>query len=232
MGNLRDQIDRIRLLLVHDHVLFRTSLARLLSAEPGFEVVGESGAAGEALDVLRDSTVDVVLLDFNSTAERDGLIPAARSAGYAGQFLVITGPAEVGSYADALKVGASGIFLQSQPPDRLVQAIRVVASGAVWLDQTVARLFAEQVAARRAPRREPPAAWLEDREEVVLEGILAGLTNRRIGTSMGLSESSVKNILQGLFGKAGVRTRSQLVRLALEGSLGAMHSAGARQSGG
>src|SRR5712691_2702368 len=61
---------------------------------------------------------------------------------------------------------------------------------------------------------------LDDRERNVLLGILGGLTNKKIGTNMGLSESSIKNIVQRLFGKAGVKTRSQLVRVALEGSLG------------
>jgi DNA-binding CsgD family transcriptional regulator len=61
---------------------------------------------------------------------------------------------------------------------------------------------------------------LEDRERKVLLGILGGLTNKKIGVNMGLSESSVKNIVQRLFGKAGVKKRSQLVRVALEGSLG------------
>jgi hypothetical protein len=64
----------------------------------------------------------------------------------------------------------------------------------------------------------------------VLLGILGGLTNRKIADGMGLSESSVKNILQGLFHKTGVRTRSQLVRLVLEGSLGNMRQLVKRQT--
>jgi DNA-binding CsgD family transcriptional regulator len=70
---------------------------------------------------------------------------------------------------------------------------------------------------------------LEDRERNVLLGILGGLTNKKIGTNMGLSESSVKNIVQRLFGKAGVKTRSQLVRVALEGSLGTTRQLISRQ---
>jgi DNA-binding CsgD family transcriptional regulator len=62
---------------------------------------------------------------------------------------------------------------------------------------------------------------LSERERRVLLGILSGLTNRRIGTNLGISESSVKNVVQRLFDKAGVKSRGQLVRAALEGSLGA-----------
>jgi DNA-binding NarL/FixJ family response regulator len=93
-------------------------------------------------------------------------------------------------HSGSRRVGASGIFLKSEPPDRLVQAIRLVRDGGIW---------------------------------VVLMGIVGGLSNRKIGENMGLLESSVKNFVQHLFSKAGVRTRSQLVRAALEGLLGPAH---------
>ena len=82
-------------------------------------------------------------------------------------------------------------------------------------------MLAEQLADRYPQLQDPSVnGVLEERERNVLLGILGGLTNKKIGASMGLSESSVKNIVQRLFGRAGVKTRSQLVRVALEGSLG------------
>src|SRR5260370_40415524 len=82
-------------------------------------------------------------------------------------------------------------------------------------------MLAEQLIERYPPFEDRGStATLEDRERHVLLGMLGGLTNKKIGANMGLSESSVKNIVQRLFGKAGVKTRSQLVRVALEGSLG------------
>jgi len=102
-----------------------------------------------------------------------------------------------------------------------VQAIRLVASGEVWLDQKIVRMLADQLVDRYSPfEGREPDHLLDDRERNVLLGILAGLTNKKIGLNLGLSESSVKNVVQRLFGKAGVKTRSQLVRVALEGSLG------------
>jgi DNA-binding NarL/FixJ family response regulator len=215
---------RIRLVLLDDHALFRASLGRLLASEPDFEVAGECGASGEALEILKSSSVDLVLLDFNfGTEHGDDFISAARQAGYQGRFLIVAGAADVRNSAIALKRGASGIFLKSEAPDRLVQAIRLVGSGGIWVDQKIIQMLADQSINRWAqPPDQGSGDSLEPRERVALLGILEGLTNREIGRNMGISESSVKNIVQRLFGKAGVKTRGQLVRAALEGSLGAV----------
>jgi DNA-binding NarL/FixJ family response regulator len=213
---------RIRLVLLHDQALFRAGLGRLLASEPGFEVVGECGSSAEALQILSVSPVDVVLLDFDQgTEDGDGFMSAARRNGYQGRFLIVAGAADAKSSVIAIKLGASGIFLKSEPPDRLVQAITLVANGAVWLDHRTIRLLADQSVAR-FPQLDGQGSAnpLTDREQKVLLGILAGLSNKKIGESLGLSEGSVKASVQQLFFRTGVRTRSRLVRAALEGSLG------------
>jgi DNA-binding NarL/FixJ family response regulator len=220
---VHDQTDekRIRLVVLDDHGLFRASLAKLLASESGFEVVGECGTSAEALEMLNGSPVDVVLLDFDLGAEHSNdLISAARKAGYQGRFLIVAGTADADRSAKALKFGASGIFLKSEAPERLIQAIRHIASGAVWVDQRIIQLLADQCLSQPRRADQESGGALEEREQKVLLGILGGLTNRDISEGMGISESSVKNILQVLFTRTGVRKRSQLVRLALEGSLG------------
>jgi DNA-binding NarL/FixJ family response regulator len=214
--------NRIRLVLLDDQALFRASLAHLLASEPGLEVVGECGNTAEALQILSASPVDVVLLDFGQGTEGgDGFMSVARRNGYQGRFLIVAGAADARSSAIAIKLGPSGIFLKSEPPDRLLQAITLVANGAVWLDQRTIRLLADQSAGGfPQPDDQGSANVLTDREQKVLLGILAGLTNKKIGENLGLSEGSVKTSVQQLFYRTGVRTRSQLVRTALEGSLG------------
>jgi DNA-binding NarL/FixJ family response regulator len=214
--------NRIRLLVLDDHGLFRASLSRFLAAEPGFEIAGECGSSAEALEVLGGSPVDIVLLDFNLGSERGSeFMSAARHSGYRGRFLLVAGMADARSAAIALTLGASGIFLKSEAPERLSHTIRLVANGEVWVDPTVIQMLAEQLIDRYPQFDDQgPSGVLEDREQNVLFGILGGLTNKKIGANMGLSESSVKNIVQRLFSKAGVKTRGQLVRVALEGSLG------------
>jgi DNA-binding NarL/FixJ family response regulator len=190
--------------------------------ESDFEVAGESGTATEALDRLKESAVDIVLLDLGFGLDHaNEFIATARASGFGGRFLIVTASTDVSSAALAFRLGVSGVFLKSDPPERLVQAIRLIQTGAVWVDQKTVQLLAEQCANSPDPTREHQAVTrLDDREQKVVDGILHGLTNRKIGDAMGISEGSVKNILQVVFGRAGVRTRSQLVCLAMEGLLG------------
>jgi len=190
----------------------------LLASEPDLEVT-QCDTHAEALEVLNSSPVDIVLVDFDIGMERGSdFIPAARQANYQGRILVIAGSADVWNSAIALKLGASGIFLKSDATDHLVQAIRLVGSGGMWVDQKVIQLLADRLINRySAPEDQTFTDPLEDRERNVLSGILGGLSNRKIGDNLGLTESNVKNIVQRLFGKAGVKTRGQLVRVALEG---------------
>ncbi len=222
----------IRLVLLDDHGLFRTSLARSLAAEPGLEVAGECGTSAEALQIVITSEVDLVLMDFDADSGCGSeFISGARDAGYRGHFLIVTGEVDGRTAAIVLKLGASGIFLKSDPFERLLQAIRLTAKGEVWVDPKVIQVLADQaIEPYPRPHEEGAAGVLEERERSVLLGILGGLTNKKIAESMGVSESAVKNIVQQLFGKAGVKTRSQLVRVALEGSLGAARDWGGRRA--
>lgn len=186
----------------------------------------ECASCGEALtslqDTLKTSSVDVILMDLAPGGEEAaGFTSAARAGGYQGRFLILADSADAEKLAMSFRIGASGIFRKSEAPDRLILAIGMVAAGALWVDQSVLAFLTvppsdrpNQVANRRS-------ATLEDREEKIILGIMDGLTTRKIGRDLDLSEGAVKNILQGLFAKTGVRKRSQLVRLALEGSLGA-----------
>lgn len=204
------QDGRIRLVLLDDHLLFRESLARLLAAEPDFEVACQCASTAEAIRVVENSRVDVVLVDLGLARE---FIHVAGKAQYAGKSLVVARKVDPLDSAAVLKDGASGIFLESDSSSRLVQAIRLVANGEAWVDQSVIRLLADRYRCYDAHI----LGKLTNREQTVLEGVVDGLSNRKIGDQIGVSESSVKATIQQLFTKAGVRTRSQLVRIALEG---------------
>jgi DNA-binding NarL/FixJ family response regulator len=206
----------IRLLLVDDHVLFRQSLRRLLASEAGVEVVADCGTATEALDLLRRETVDIVLLDFDLGHDHGShFIAASRRAGSTAKILMVTAGMTASESATALRLGASGIFLKQGSPGALVQAIRLVAGGAMWVDDQIVQQMAAQLDEQGTPHERP---LLTEREQQVLQGVFEGLGNKEIGALLEASESAVKATLQQLFRKTGVRTRSQLVRVALEGS--------------
>jgi DNA-binding NarL/FixJ family response regulator len=207
----------IRLLLLDDHVLFRESLSRLLASEPDFEMAGHCGTASEALELLRQTHVDVLLLDFDLGDDlASHFSAAARTAGFEGKILIVTAGMTAAESSAALTSGASGIFLKHSSPSLLAQAIRMVASGQMWVDPKIVRMLAEGV-----PQREDRSlqSLLTSRERQVLQALFEGLTNKEIAAQLGVSESAVKATLQQLFQKTRVRTRSQLVRIALESSL-------------
>jgi DNA-binding NarL/FixJ family response regulator len=113
-----------------------------------------------------------------------------------------------------MEAGASGIFLKHSPPAQLTEAIRRVAEGEMWLDPKAVKPVIQGAALGSEQNR--LESLLSEREKTVLKGVLEGASNKAIAAAMRLSESSVKAVLQQLFLKTGVRTRSQLVRIALE----------------
>lgn len=207
-----------KLLLVDDHILFREGLSRLLASECDFEIAGNSGSSAEALEILQKTPVDLILLDFDIGKDHGAqFISAARRAGYMGKVLMVTAGMSAKESSIALKLGASGIFLKHNSPSTLATAIRLVMSGEMWVDQKVIQLMAEEVQHGEEPS---PGPQLTEREQQVLQGVFEGLANKEIATRLGVTEGAVKASLQQLFQKTQVRTRSQLVRIALEGSLG------------
>lgn len=210
-------MERIRLLLLDDHVLFRESLSRLLASEPDFEMTAHCGTAAEALEILSRTPVDIILLDYDLGDDNADFIAAARQAGFTGKILMVTAGMSAPESSTALKAGASGVFLKHNSPGSLMQAIRMVAAGEMWVDNRVIRQLADGVA---QPDQHSFRKLLTEREQQVLRGLFEGLTNKEIGAQLGVSESAIKATLQQLFQKARVRTRSQLVRIAIEGSLG------------
>ncbi|HXY48638.1 MAG TPA: response regulator transcription factor [Terriglobales bacterium] len=204
----------IAILVLDDHALFREGVTRLLSAEPGFEVVSQCGLIEEALATLRHKHVDIVLLDFELQGS-DGLqfVRLAKEQGFEGKILVVTAGVEEGIASSLIHAGVAGIFMKDHSAQLLAQGIRDVMSGKVWFDQ---QLFQAAMAEDVKPNYQQDLPHLTARERQVLSGVFEGMANKEIAAKIGVSESSVKATLQQLFAKTGVRTRGQLVRIALE----------------
>ena len=207
---------KTRLLLLDDHALFRVMLSRLLSTESEFQVVAESSSIREGLDTLAREPIDLVLLDFDLGNRETGFsfIQPARTAGFAGRIFLVTAGMTDAEYVAALAQGVCGIFLKHSSPELLVEAIHKVMTGQTWIDQRCIQSLANAVGAPATP--EVRQDELTERERGVLKGVFTGLSNKEIGAQLNISEASVKSALQQLFTKTGVRSRSQLVRVALE----------------
>jgi DNA-binding NarL/FixJ family response regulator len=200
---------------VDDHGLFRESLSRLLQAEPDLQIAGHCASTAEAVAVLEREAVDIVLLDYD-LGEEQGLpfLEHAKRAGFKGRVLMVTAGMDDSETLRALESGSSGVFLKHSTPAELVQAIHKVAGGEMWLDPRAVRAVVSGASGRSEQERSSQP--LNARERAVLKAVFEGFTNKEIAGQLGISESSVKAAMQQLFDKTGVRTRSQLVRIALE----------------
>jgi len=197
--------------LVDDHALFREGVARLLGAEPEFEVAGDCGSVENALEVLRQKPIDLVLLDFY-LGEQDGkdFLRFAKEQGFVGKVLLVTVGVPQYEAVNLIRAGVSGIFLKRDSTSLLAQVIHYVIAGGLWFNQEQL-----QNVMNPATHASPETRRTEftEREQQVLCYVFEGLTNQRIAERIGVSTSSVKATLQQLFSKTGVRTRSCTRRL-------------------
>lgn len=198
-------------LLVDDHALFRESLTRLLHAESDVCVAAQCGTVEEALNHLDTGVFDLILLDYE-LGDRRGIevALAAKAKSYPGRILMVTVGLTKTEIRQALNNGVSGIFLKNNSPELLMDAIRRVMTGERWVDPKYEAMLADPTS--EAFRR----ARFTERDRHVLRGVFEGLANKEIAERLHVSESAIKASLQQLFSKTGVRTRSQLVRVALE----------------
>jgi len=202
----------IRVLLIDDHAVFRECVARVLEMEEDFEV-RHCGSIGAGLEMLMSRPVDVVLLDQDLGSERASqFLPAARQAGFAGRVLIVTAWISDTEVRRLLRQGVSGVLSKERPLEYLADSIRTVAAGQTSLEP---RYEAMAIPASGAPERQS-SRRLNERQRRVLRLVMEGLSNKEIAWRLKISESYVKAILQRLFQKTGVRTRGQLVRVAVE----------------
>lgn len=210
MSNIKP---KCTLLLIDDHILFREGLARLLAAEDDFELIGHCSTGQEGMAVLHERPVDVVLLDYDLGAVRGTEILAQIRAQHPKtKVLMLTAGITEPVAKQVIAQGASGIFLKHRSPSELGKCIRQIMEGWSWLDQDHLRAIFSDAASE--PATEKPRFTQRERE--VLRGVFEGLANKEIGARLGTSEAAIKSVLQQLFDKTGVRTRTQLVRLAIE----------------
>jgi DNA-binding NarL/FixJ family response regulator len=217
----------IRVMLVDDQALLRTGFRMVLAAQPDMEVTAEAGDGAEAIEVLRATTIDVVLMDVRMP-RLDGVEATRRicqdgEGGPGDPKVLILTTFDLDEYAfSALKAGAAGFMLKDVPPDELLAAIRAVHSGdAVVAPSTTRRLLDRFVT--MLPTREqvphPELDQLTDREREVLMLIAQGLSNGEIAARLFVSEATVKTHVGRILAKLRLRDRVQAVVLAYETGL-------------
>lgn len=206
----------IRVLLVDDHAMFRAGIRLLIDAEPRMEVVGEASNGDEGVDRARELKPDVIVMDLSMPGS-DGLDAVRRVAalGLDTQVLVLTVHAEEEYLVPVVDAGASGYLTKTSADTDLLEAIRVVARGQVFLPPSAATLLLRRY--REAEGEDGPGVGdLSAREREVLALTAEGFSSREIGEKLFISPKTVDTYRSRIMEKLGLGHRSELVRFALK----------------
>jgi DNA-binding NarL/FixJ family response regulator len=203
----------IRLLIVDDQRLMREGLRTLLELEHGFEIVGEAPDGQAALDVYAELQPDVVLMDIRMPG-MDGVEATYRLCVQwpDARVIILTTFDDDANVFEGLRAGAVGYLLKDLSGQELADAVRTVYKGGALIEPTVAKRVMAEFARLHPPARsfnEGLSEPLSERELEVLKLVSAGLSNREIGSQLGLTEGTVKNYVTNVLQKIGVRDRTQ-----------------------
>jgi DNA-binding NarL/FixJ family response regulator len=222
-GDQRQPAERIRVLVVDDHALFRRGLEMVLSGEPDIEIVGEAADGVEAVARVEELTPDVVLMDVRmpraSGIEAARLIRDSRP-GTAVVMLTVSDDEE--DLFEAVKAGATGYLLKEVSIDEVADAVRAVARGQSLISPSMAsKLLSEfnALAVRAEERQRAMSPRLTERELGVLRLVAKGLSNREIGDELFIAENTVKNHVRNILEKLHLHSRMEAVVYAMREKL-------------
>jgi two-component system nitrate/nitrite response regulator NarL len=212
--SLERSLETIQLVVIDDHAMFREALSRAFKVESGFRLIGHCGSIEEGLSLLRRASgPTTVLMEINLGGRRVlEFVDEARRMGFAGPILVLTAGVSGAEAMQLVQAGVAGIIHKRRTLSELCEAIRKVVDGKAWLEEEYLTSLLRSVDRTRVDSRPK----LSPRDRIVLQHVVDGLSNRDIGVHLNVSEGAVKASLRQLFDKMGVRTRGQLVKVALE----------------
>jgi len=209
-------------LVADDQALVRVGLSKILAGEPDLAVAGEAVDGDDAIAAARRLRPDVVLMDIRMPV-LDGIEATRRILAErpATRVLVLTTFGLDVYVFDALRAGASGFMLKDAPPEEIVAAVRIVASGEALLAPAVTRAVIEEFSRRPSPVAALPAAVeeLTPREREVLDLLARGLSNPEICARLHVSEGTAKTHVARILQKLGLRDRVQAVIYAYESGI-------------
>ncbi|MCA1614748.1 MAG: response regulator transcription factor [Acidobacteria bacterium] len=213
-------MSKLRVFLADDHMVVREGLKALVNAQPDMYVVGEADNGDAAWRAACELAADVVVMDV-SMPEMSGAEATERLRRERPQVMVLALTVyEDKSYLrQMLSAGASGYVLKRAATDELVRAIRTVAAGGSYVDPTLAGSLVSSFFNQKTAEGRSPAGELSDRESQVLRLIAWGYSNKEIGWKLNISAKTVDTYKLRLMEKLNLRSRTDIVRYALQQGL-------------
>ncbi len=211
---------RIRIVVVDDHTLFKQGLVNLLGDIPEFQVVGSAGSGEKALQVIQETSPDVILLDVNMPGV-DGVetVRKLRQNKQKARIIMLTISKQDEDLFGAIEAGADGYLLKNTEPDDLRRAINLVVEGQSFLSPEVTRPVFKAISRNQADMVQ--AVQLSDREIEVLQCLASGQTTVQIGSLLFISENTVKTHIRHILDKLDAANRTEAVSKALQ--MGLIH---------
>jgi DNA-binding NarL/FixJ family response regulator len=209
---------KVRIVVADDHSILRESLALLLGTQKDFEVQGAAANGQQALEMVQSFRPDVLVLDL-FMPDFDGFEVLRTLDRHSNRVatVVLTGSESDTDYAQVVRLGARGLVMKGDDPQRLFEAIRTVAGGELAFSDELARQVVTSLASdsRTQVPQQASLQRLSDRERQIAYSVARGMKNRDIAAQLNISENTVKRHLQSIFGKTGSRDRLELAVLAL-----------------
>lgn len=200
----------VKLLLVDDHAVVRLGLKALFETVGSCVVVGEAATAAEAIDEARRCQPDVVLMDVR-LADGNGIevCREIRSERPETRVIMLTSYADEEAIVASVTAGASGYVLKATDPDRLIEAVEIVARGGALLDPQVTLTVLERLRRLATHPHDDPLLALSEQERNILPLVAQGKTNREIAAALSLSEHTIKTYLSNILKKLGLSRRAE-----------------------
>jgi DNA-binding NarL/FixJ family response regulator len=207
--------NQIGIVIADDHMVLRESLTALLQSQPDFKVLGTAANGEEAVRLVQQYTPQVLVLDL-FMPESDGfeVLRTLERTGNRVASVVLTGSDSQNDYVQVVRLGARGLVLKADDPQKLFAAIRAVAEGDLAFSDEIAHTILDAMVSDQ-PAVPSSMARLSERERQVSYMVARGMRNRDIATDLSISENTVKRHLQSIFSKTGSRDRLELAVLAL-----------------
>jgi NarL family two-component system response regulator LiaR len=211
-------MNEIRILIADDHEIVRDGLAAIIGAQADMVLIAEASDGAQAVTLAQEKQPDVILLDL-SMPNKDGLtaIHEIKQANSAAQILVLTSFADDERVFPAIKAGALGYLLKDTPRGQLLQAIRDVAQGHVFLHPTIALKVMRELQSPSEAR--VTNNTLTSRETETLQLIARGLGNRAIAETLGVDERTVAKYVSNILSKLHLASRTQAALYAIREGL-------------